>query len=158
MIALAACAIRPAHPADLPAIHALVAEHARRGQLLPRTPESLRRHLEDWRLAVHQGRLLGVGALHKMAPDLAEIRSLAVDPSGRGQGIGRRLVEALVELGRSRGLGRIFALTREVEFFRRCGFVVVERSLFPEKIWLDCLACPLRHRCDEVAVMLPEKP
>jgi hypothetical protein len=29
---------------------------------------------------------------------------------------------------------------------------VVERDDLPRKVWTDCVACPKRHACDEVAV------
>jgi amino-acid N-acetyltransferase len=46
----------------------------------------------------------------------------------------------------------VIALTKEVAFFARVGFSVVERDDLPRKVWTDCVACPKRHACDEVAV------
>ena len=46
----------------------------------------------------------------------------------------------------------MIALTKEGAFFQRCGFSVVERDDLPRKVWTDCVACPRRHACDEVAV------
>lgn len=40
--------IRPPTPDDIPGIMALVNEHVRRGDLLPRTAESIRLTLDDW--------------------------------------------------------------------------------------------------------------
>ncbi|NLE53895.1 MAG: GNAT family N-acetyltransferase, partial [Lentisphaerae bacterium] len=34
-------------------------------------------------------------------------------------------------------------------------FVSAPVSDFPEKVWSDCLACPKRHCCDEVALVMP---
>jgi len=48
----------------------------------------------------------------------------------------------------------VIALTREVPFFERAGFGVVERDTLPRKVWTDCVRCPRRHACDEVAVVL----
>jgi len=39
-------------------------------------------------------------------------------------------------------------------FFERMGFVVTNRERFPEKVWTDCVICPLKERCDEIAVVL----
>jgi len=55
---------------------------------------------------------------------------------------------------RALGLPRVIALTREVEFFVRCGFVAQPRESMPRKVWTDCVKCARRHACDEVAVAL----
>lgn len=33
------------------------------------------------------------------------------------------------------------------------GFTVVEKDIFPEKVWTDCIHCPKQHACDEIAVL-----
>jgi len=45
------------------------------------------------------------------------------------------------------------ALTYAVSFFVRNGFEVVDKEIFPEKVWTDCMNCPKRNACDEIAVM-----
>ncbi|HEX7587041.1 MAG TPA: GNAT family N-acetyltransferase, partial [Anaerolineae bacterium] len=84
---------------------------------------------------------------------LVEVRSLAVAPAYRKNGIGAKIVEALVGEAQTRGMKMVFALTRAVPFFERVGFGVTEKENFPEKVWRDCLICPVRHACDEVAVV-----
>ena len=56
------------------------------------------------------------------------------------------------------GAGRVIALTREVGFFERAGFSVASRDALPRKVWTDCVRCPRRHACDEVAVVLDLQP
>ncbi|MFD0852111.1 amino-acid N-acetyltransferase, partial [Actinomadura adrarensis] len=68
------------------------------------------------------GRVVGCGALHVMWEDLAEVRSVVVDPSCGGRGIGHRIVGRLLEVARELGVRRVFCLTFEVEFFARHGF------------------------------------
>jgi amino-acid N-acetyltransferase len=85
---------------------------------------------------------------------LVEVRSLAVDEGAQGLGIGRWLMDALIEEAERREIPTLFALTRAVGFFERCGFTVVEKDMFPEKVWADCQFCPVRHHCDETAVVL----
>lgn len=155
--------IRPATLDDVPAIVVLIAQNARKGGLLPRGEASVRAHIGNFLVAEAQiadkgeaGQLfsiVGCGSLLPMNTTLVELRSLAVDESARGAGIGQKLVAALVEEARKRKFGTIFALTRAVSFFEKCGFAVVPKEFFPEKVWNDCVQCPMLENCDEVAVM-----
>lgn len=146
--------IRSAYPEDIPALYALVNRYAQRGWLLPRSLEDIVATLSDWVVAEAEGRIIGCGSLVWMTPDLVEIRSLAVDEAYQGNGVGGAIVQALVERAQAAGARTVFALTRAVPFFQRMGFTVDGRERFPEKVWRDCIHCPLRERCDEVAVVL----
>lgn len=84
-------------------------------------------------------RVLAAGALHVMWQDLAEVRSVVVDESLRGQGIGHLLVEALLNRAREIGVGRVFCLTFETAFFGKHGFeqisdVPVDAETFEEMV------------------------
>ncbi|MCS7088533.1 MAG: argininosuccinate synthase [Thermoflexales bacterium] len=151
--------IRPAVHDDVPAIAALIAHNARKGGLLPRSEANIRAHLGNFLVAEdNTGRVVGCGSLLPMNTTLVELRSLAVDESARGGGVGQKLVAALVEEARRRQFGTIFALTRAVRFFEKCGFSVAPKEFFPEKVWSDCVQCPMLENCDEVAVMMPLQP
>ena len=145
--------IRPATDADVPAIVSVVNENARLGHLLPRSAENIRASLPNWLVAEVGGLVVGIGSLLMMSPTLVEVRSLAVLPSYRHYGVGALLVRGLVEQARERGIPTVFALTRAVSFFERLGVVVTDRDRFPEKVWKDCVVCPLQHACDETAVV-----
>jgi amino-acid N-acetyltransferase len=99
------------------------------------------------------GKILGAAALHPVAEDLAEIRSLAVDEVWKGKGIGRRLVETCIEDALRLGIRRVFALTYQTAFFDRLSFKPVEKLTLPQKIWGDCVHCAKFSECDEVAVL-----
>ena len=146
--------IRPATEADVQVLTSLVNEHARQGHLLPRSADNIRASLANWLVAEVEGAVVGCGSLVEMSPALVEVRSLAVAPAYRSFGIGGRLVRALVEQARRRGIPTLFALTRAVPFFERLGFSVTSKERFPEKVWRDCIVCPLRQCCDETAVGL----
>jgi amino-acid N-acetyltransferase len=146
--------IRPATDADVPAIVSVVNENARLGHLLPRSAENIRASLPNWLVAEVDNQVVGIGSLLAMSPTLVEVRSLTVLPNYRRYGIGALLVRGLVEQARERGIPTVFALTRAVSFFERLGFVVTDRDRFPEKVWKDCVVCPLQHACDETAVVL----
>ena len=151
--------VRPARAADLPGIVYLVNEYARRGDLLPRTIDSIRANLADWVIAVaDDGIVVGCGSLLLYEPTLAEVRSLAVADIAQGMGLGRGIVAALIEEAQRRSIPTLFALTRAVPFFQRMGFALTEKDRFPQKIWNDCQICHLKDACDEIAVVLELAP
>ena len=150
----AAVTVRPAHLRDVPVIHALLKDHAARGNLLPRTRENLTRDIRDFLVAEADGTVLGTGALEIMGPDLGEIRSLVVDSAHQRGGVGLRLARALIEQARAVGLTRVMALTYVPPFFERLGFHAVGVETLPEKVWQACVKCYKFNRCDEIAMML----
>ncbi|MDA3624388.1 amino-acid N-acetyltransferase [Saccharopolyspora oryzae] len=128
--ASSAIAIRRARIADVKAIKALVDTYA--GEvLLAKNLVTLYEDIQEFWVAElteadQPARIVGCGALHVLWEDLAEIRTVAVDPSVKGSGIGHRLVRRLVELARELGLPRLFVLTFETDFFGRHGFQTVD--------------------------------
>lgn len=150
-----ALALRRAAMADIAELLRLINTYARQGIMLPRTEFEMAENIRDFSVLFTGERLVGCAALHFYGPTMGEIRSLAVDPSGKGNGYGRLLVEHLVEEGRGFGLSAVFAFTYVAGFFRRMGFREVERGELPLKAWKDCLRCPKFQCCDEIAMLLP---
>jgi len=146
--------VRRATLDDARTIADLVALGEREGQLLPRSLDAIRASIADWIVAEAAGHIVGAGSLVAMNHALAEVRSLIVAPAYRRWGIGKRIVLALIELARARGIPTIFTLTRAVLFFEQLGFVITEKENFPEKVWRDCSLCPVQFACDEVAMVL----
>ena len=146
--------IRPAHIRDAEAICSLVNYYAERGRMLHRSLESTYEALREFHVAEDAaGVVVGCVAVDLFWSDLAEVKSLAIAPDFRGQGIGRLLVEAAIADARELGAARLFALTYEEEFFRRLGFSRIDRETLPEKVWRECIVCPKADACDEIAVM-----
>lgn len=146
--------IRLARPGDIPGIVALINEHARRGDVLPRTAKSIQDTLGNWLVGEQQGQIMACVSLLFYTPKLAEVRSLAVHDALKGQGWGAVIVQALLAEARQRHIPTLFALTRAIRFFEKQGFTVTDKSHFPEKVWRDCVQCPIQHNCDETAVVL----
>ena len=146
--------LRRARLTDVPAIAAVMAEYVMQGVLLPRPVSELYQCLREFVVAERGGEVVACAALRVLWDDVAEVRTLAVRPDHHGRGLGGALVQCLVADARALGMPRVIALTREVPFFERCGFVVVPRESLPRKVWTDCVRCPKRHACDEVAVAL----
>lgn len=146
--------IRRGMNSDVGAIAALVNEIASLGHLLPRSIADVENTIDDWRVALIDDRLVGCGSLMPYSARLAEVRSLAVAQDARGMGLGGELLAALIDDAKARDFETLFALTRSVPFFERHGFREGRRVEFPEKIWQDCLACPLLLSCGEATVVL----
>lgn len=100
---------------DIPPILSLVNGYAARGIMLPRTEFEISETIRDFTVIVHRGELVGCGALHFYSPTLGEIRSLAVKEQAKTRGVGRRLVEALVQEAQYYELGALFAFTYVAE-------------------------------------------
>ncbi len=145
--------IRPATLGDVPELHALIQAFAARDYLLSRTAGELYETIRDFLVASDaDGTLLGCSALHIVNARLAELKSLAVAERAQGLGLGRRLVAAVLAEARTLGLQRVFCLTYQEAFFGRCGFVRVDRSRLPEKVWGECVRCNKFLDCDEIAM------
>ena len=88
--------VRRARIADVKAMHKLLMDCARRSLLLPRPLNNLYSHLRDFQVvtAGPEGPVVGCCALAIAWEDLAEIRSLVVDPAHQKRGVGRMLVES----------------------------------------------------------------
>lgn len=71
-------------------------------------------------------RVVGCGALHVLWSDLGEVRTVAVDPTLTGRGIGHAIVDRLLTIARELQLQRLFVLTFETAFFARHGFTEIE--------------------------------
>lgn len=147
--------IRRATLTDVPHMLPLLNEYTRQAEILPRTEDDIYRTIREWVVMVDGQIIVGMGSLLIMWNDLAEIRSLVVDPAYQGQGVGRRIVTKLIEDAKSYQLPRIFALTRKPDFFLRLGFQLTRIERLPRKIKRDCVFCPKFHACDEVAVIMP---
>ena len=159
--------IRSAQPEDVPHIAALVNRFAAQNLMLPRTETSIAQTVQDWVVATPADEqaatgdvppIVGCGALVPLTETLVELRSLAVDESQHGQGLGSKLVLALVDMAQTRGYPQICALTLREDFFVRLGFHLVDRWSISPKVWQACIYCPKFHRCDEVAVLMHLQP
>ncbi len=117
--------LRPARTQDVHAIKDLVAPLAERRILISKESVTYFEAIQEFLIAEIDGEIVGCGALHVMWEDLAEIRTLATADSWRGKGIGRKLVDKLLENGSELGVDRVFCLTFEVDFFTNNGFTVM---------------------------------
>lgn len=146
--------IRKARIPDVPEIHRLINAFAERNAMLPRALSAIYENLRDFLVAEEDGRVAGCCALHVTWSDLAEVKSLAVDESMQGRGLGSKLVQVCLDEARQMGLPSVFALTYVPDFFEKMGFSRVDKSTLPQKIWTECINCPKFPDCGEEAVRI----
>lgn len=144
--------IRDATIQDVPRIHKLINYYAELDRMLFASMSRIYENLQIFKVAEIDGEVVGCCALKVLWKDLAEIKSLAVEKSRFGNGIGKALVESCIEKARQLGLEKAFILTLEPDFFAKLGFVNVQRGTLPMKVWSDCAECPKQDHCDEVAM------
>jgi GNAT superfamily N-acetyltransferase len=118
---MTAISIRPTQPSDLPAIAALLGELG-----YPASVDDLPSRLERLQHDGHSGAyvatrdpdVVGLATVHTFAvvhaaTPVALLTSLVVAESARGQGVGRRLVDAAETWAREKGCARIIVTTAE---------------------------------------------
>lgn len=133
--------VRRARTGDVPGIRRLIDMYSMDRRLLSKATVTLYEDVQEFWVASSgdAGPVLGCGALHVMWEDLAEIRTLAVDPEHRGRKIGAGIVTELLSTARRLGVRRVFVLTFEREFFARFGFVEVDGAPVPTAVYEQLL-------------------
>lgn len=110
-----------AQPADLPDILALLERSG-----LP--VAGLAQHIASTVVIRDGARLAGCAAIEPYGT-AGLLRSVAVDPSQQGRGLGTQLTEAAIALARGRGIQTLYLLTETAtDFFTRFGFAVIPRA------------------------------
>jgi amino-acid N-acetyltransferase len=145
-------AVVPATVQDAAGIHKLVNYWAAEGQMLPRTLAETYENLRDFFVIREGDQVIACAALHIMWADMAELKSLAVDPDIQSRGHGSALVAACVEEGRRLGMQRLFALSYRPGFFEQLGWKQADVMNLPRKVWNECYRCPKFPGCDEIAL------
>lgn len=147
--------VRQARLSDVPCIGRIIGTFAERKLMLARSQGELYETVRDFLVAeAEPGGICGCVALHIDTHQIAELKALAVAEPVQGRGVGRALVAACLDQARTLGLERVFCLTYQQDFFARLGFVKVDRSRLPSKVWSECVRCHRFLDCDEVAMWI----
>ena len=147
--------LRTADPSHAPALHALVAANLEEGRLLPRTLDELIVRAERFTIAVRGNTIVGCAELAPLSAAIAEVRSLAVDKSVRGGGVGVRIVGELRRRALHDGFETLCAFTHAPGYFSQLGFSIVPHLWLTEKMFLDCVRCSRFRQCGQYAMVVP---
>lgn len=145
--------LRKAKISDVDNMAALINLYAAKGKMLYRSIPSLYQKIRDYSVVEKEGVIIGVGGLHILWNDLAEICSLAVEPRYIKNGLGSALVHRLCREGKRLKIAKVFALTYQPGFFEKCGFMRIDKESLPQKVWMECVNCPKFPNCDETALI-----
>jgi len=149
--------IRKARIEDVKAVHGLLMHTEQHEALvLPRSFSQLYSHLRDFFVVVDENdKVIGCCALSIIWDNLAEIRSLVVQPDHRGEKLGRKLVETCLSEAVTLGINKVYTLTEETGFFAHLEFKEESMESLNQKIFIDCLNCPrFPDHCNEVAMII----
>jgi amino-acid N-acetyltransferase len=131
--------VRRAITSDVRDIRRLVDTYTSDRRLLAKSMVTLYEDVPEFQVAERGGAVVGCGAVHVLWEDLAEIRTVAVDPRWRGHQIGHRIVEALLTTARALGVRRVFVLTFETGFFGSFGFTEITGTPVPPDVYEELL-------------------
>ena len=150
--------IRPAAATDAGALYRLITDNIETGHLLPRPLSEVKSHAPRFLVAAGPAGVVGCAELTPLSPRLCEVRSLVVAAGSRGQGVGTRLLQAVIGQAGARRVPRVCAFAHDPRPFIRLGFSIVPHPWLPDKIAADCVRCPWFRRCAQYAVILDLDP
>lgn len=79
----------------------------------------------------HASHVVGCGALTPYSAEIAEIRSLCVDSTFHGSGVGTGVTQSLLAAAAGLGHSRVLAVTKSPAFFTRLGFRILTAEEYP---------------------------
>ena len=136
--------IRRAKSSDLSAVERLLAASD-----LP--IDGVRDNFSDFVVADDNGAIAGAIGLEKYG-SVALLRSAVVATDHRGTGVGRKLVEQLLERAQEAGVDELYLLTTTAEkYFPRFGFTRTTRATVPDAVKASA---EFRGACPDTAVVM----
>lgn len=131
--------VRPARTTDVRAIRSFIDQYSSDGRLLSKATVTLFEDVPEFLVAELDGEVVACGAIHVMWEDLAEVRTLAVDPAVVGRGIGSIVLSALMDRARDLGVKKVFCLTFRVQFFAAHGFAEIDDAPIDPAVYAQLL-------------------
>ena len=136
--------IRRAKSSDLSAVESLLTASE-----LP--TDGVRANFSGFVVADDNGAIAGAIGLEKYG-SVALLRSAVVAPDHRGTGVGRKLVEQLLERAEEAGVDELYLLTTTAEkYFPRFGFTRTSRATVPDALKASA---EFRGACPDTAVVM----
>jgi len=139
--------IRSATKSDLAAVEDLL-----KASDLP--TDGVRDNFSSFVVADDDGAITGAIGLEKYG-SVALLRSAVVSPDHRGSGVGRKLIEQLLERAEEAGVDELYLLTTTAEkYFPRFGFTRTTRAAVPDAVKASA---EFRGACPDTAVVMTRR-
>jgi amino-acid N-acetyltransferase len=139
--------IREATNRDLDAVESLLSEND-----LPL--EGVKENFSDFVVAEDAGEIAGAIGLERFG-SVALLRSAVVSPEHRGSGVGRKLVEKVLERAERDRIEELFLLTTTAEkYFPRFGFAPTSRSAVPPTVRASA---EFQGACPDTAIVMKRR-
>jgi len=91
-------------------------------------------HIENFIVVEDKGKIIGTGGLELCGAN-GLVRSIAVTPEYRGNGIAREIYRQIEDKAYDSGIRALYLLTESATgYFKKLGFVVKDRSGIPDAI------------------------
>ncbi len=124
--------IRMATPEDVPEILLLMEDYVKQGNLVLRSESDINDRINDYYIYEVDRAIYGCGALYPQEQNQGEIGAIAVNPSYKCKGVGKKIMRYLITLGQKRGMNRLFLLTTQTsDWFYEFGFYPGTPSSLP---------------------------
>ena len=125
--------VRQATLEDVPEILHLMEGYIEKGNLVMRTALDIKNKIDAYHIYAVDHAVYGCGALYELGDGWAEIGAVAVNDAYKSQGIGRGLVQYLIQTARKKQMQTLFLLTTQAaDFFFEFGFVWANPSELPD--------------------------
>ena len=116
--------------------------------------EGIRENFTSFLVAEERGAIAGAIGLERYG-SAALLRSAVVSPANRGTGVGRQLVESLLQRAKEDGIDELYLLTTTAEkYFPRFGFAPTTRTAVPESVKASA---EFRGACPDTAVVMTRR-
>lgn len=116
--------------------------------------DGVKENLSGFVVAEDRGKIAGAIGLEKFG-SVALLRSAVVSSEHRGSGVGRKLVEQILERAAKDGIEELFLLTTTAEkYFPRFGFASTTRSDVPPSVKASA---EFQGACPDTAVVMKRR-
>ena len=124
--------IRRATLEDVPEILHLVDGYVKKGNLVRRTASDIKNRITAYHIYAVDHAIYGCAALYEIGDGWAEIGAVAVNDAYKSKGIGRGLLQYLIQTAQAKQIKTLFLLTTQAaDWFFEFGFVWASPSKLP---------------------------
>ena len=112
---------------DATSICVLIGRESQRGSVLKRTADEVEEVINTsnkgaFFVCKDGKKVIACAGIEIYTPRLAEVRSVVVSETYRGNGLGKQLITKCLDYGQNKKITKIIAYTDKIDFFKKLGF------------------------------------